>query len=71
MYNPHSAREDTVVFPVLHELVTQEEFKELGERFEEIEEQKFGKDGFKHIVNEVAKIEKVLGIYNLAHFTPI
>ncbi len=71
MYEPHSAREDTVVFPYFHELVTPEEFKELGERFEEIEEQKFGKDGFKHIVNEVAKIEKVLGIYNLAQFTPI
>ncbi|WP_291579440.1 hemerythrin domain-containing protein [Clostridium sp. UBA6640] len=71
MYNPHSAREDTVVFPAFHELVTPEEFKELGELFEKIEEQKFGKDGFKHIVNEVAKIEKVLGIYNLDQFTPI
>ncbi|MTK13611.1 MAG: hemerythrin domain-containing protein [Clostridiaceae bacterium] len=71
MYNPHSAREDTVLFPAFHELVTPEEFKELGERFEEIEEQKFYKDGFEHIVNEVAKIEKVLGIYNLAQFTPI
>lgn len=71
MYDPHSAREDTVIFPVFHELVTPEEFKELGEHFEQIEEQKFGKDGFKHIVNEVAKIEKVLGIYNLAQFTPI
>ncbi|GKU25160.1 hypothetical protein CFB3_33650 [Clostridium folliculivorans] len=71
MYEPHSAREDTVVFPALHELVTPEEFKELGERFEEIEEQKFGKDGFEHIVNEIAQIEKVLGIYNLAQFTPI
>ncbi len=71
MYEPHSAREDTVVFPAFHELVTTEEFKELGERFEKIEEQKFGKAGFKHIVNEVAKLEKVLGIYNLAQFTPI
>lgn len=71
MYNPHSAREDTVIFPTFHELVIPEEFKELGERFEEIEEHKFGKDGFKHIVNEVAKIEKILGIYDLAQFTPI
>ena len=70
MYEPHSAREDTVIFPALHGLVTPEEFKELGERFEEIEEQKFGKDGFEHIVNEVARIEKILGIYNLAQFTP-
>ena len=71
MYEPHSAREDTVVFPAFHELVTPEEFKELGDRFEEIEEQKFGKNGFQHIVNEVTKIEKVLDIYNLAQFTPI
>lgn len=71
MYEPNSAREDTVVFPAFHELVTPEEFKELGERFEKIEEQKFGENGFQHIVNEVAKIEKVLGIYNLAQFTSI
>ncbi|GFP76311.1 putative protein [Clostridium fungisolvens] len=71
MYEPHSAREDTVVFPELHELVTPEEFKELGERFEEIEEQKFGEDGFEHIVNKIAEIEQVLGIYNLAQFTPM
>ena len=71
MYEPHSAREDTVVFSIFHELITPEEFKEFGERFEEIEEQKFGKDGFKHIVNQVATIEKILGIYNLAEFTPL
>jgi hemerythrin-like domain-containing protein len=71
MYDPHSAREDTVIFPAFHELVSQEKFKELGERFEEIEEQKFGKDGFVHIVNEVVQIEKILGIYNLTQFTPI
>ncbi|MEQ8196611.1 MAG: hemerythrin domain-containing protein [Clostridiaceae bacterium] len=70
MYEPHSAREDTVIFPAFHEMVPPEEFKKLGERFEEIEEQNFGRDGFHHIVNEVAKVEKVLGIYNLAQFTP-
>lgn len=71
MYEPHSAREDTVVFPAFHELTTPEEFKKLGETFEDIEEEKFGKDGFNHIVNEIAKIEKVLGIYNLSQFTPV
>lgn len=70
MYAPHSAREDTVVFPTFHESVTPEEFEKLGDRFEEIEEQKFGKSGFEHIVEEVARIEKMLGIYNLAQFTP-
>ncbi|WP_238881843.1 hemerythrin domain-containing protein [Clostridium sp. YIM B02551] len=71
MYDPHSAREDTVIFPAFHEVVNPEEFKELGDLFEKIEEQKFGEDGFKHIVNEVANIEKELGIYNLNQFTPI
>jgi len=70
MYDPHSAREDTVVFPAFHGLVTPEEFKKLGETFEDIEEEKFGKDGFNHIVNDIAKIEQVLGIYNLSQFTP-
>ncbi|MDR3594328.1 hypothetical protein [Clostridium sp.] len=42
---------DTVVFPAFHELVTPEEFKEFGDLFEEIEDQKFGKDGFKRIFN--------------------
>lgn len=71
MYDPHSAREDTVVFPELHNLVSQKEFKKLGEIFENIEEKKFGKEGFKHIVDEIAAIEQVLGIYNLSQFTPI
>ncbi|EKQ56858.1 MULTISPECIES: hypothetical protein [unclassified Clostridium] len=71
MYEPHSAREDTVVFPIFHELISREEFDKLGDLFEEIEEQKFGKDGFTNIVNEVAQIENILGIYDLAQFTPI
>ncbi|MBL4931744.1 hemerythrin domain-containing protein [Clostridium paridis] len=71
MYDPHSAREDTVIFPAFHEVVNPEEFKELGDLFEKIEEQKFGEDGFKHIVNKVTNIEKALGIYNLDQFTPI
>nr|WP_274226641.1 hemerythrin domain-containing protein [Clostridium sp. 'White wine YQ'] len=71
MYDPHSAREDTVIFPAFHELVNPEEFKELGDLFEKIEEQKFGEDGFERIVSEVTNIEKVLGIYNLDQFTPI
>lgn len=70
MYEPHSAREDTVVFPAFHNLVSKETFKELGEIFEEIEEQKFGKNGFQTIVQQIALIEQSLGIYSLEQYTP-
>lgn len=70
MYEPHSAREDTVVFPAFHNMVSEEMLKELGEKFEEIEEQKFGKNGFQSIVRQIAQIEQALGIYELGQFTP-
>lgn len=70
MYRPHEAREDTVLFPAFKSLVTQKEYDSLGEIFEDREEQLFGKDGFNKIVEEVASIEKALGIYNLSKFTP-
>lgn len=70
MYRPHEAREDTVLFPALHGLVTPEELHELGEQFEEQEDSLFGEGGFARKVDEVAAIEKQLGIYDLAQFTP-
>ncbi|MFC4765999.1 hypothetical protein ACFO8Q_01090 [Effusibacillus consociatus] len=48
-----------------------EEFERLGKLFEEIEEKRFGKEGFKKIVNQISEYEKVLGIYELSQFTPI
>lgn len=71
MYEPHSAREDTVIFPAFHNLVSEETFMQLGEKFEEIEEQKFGANGFQSIVQQVAQIEQALGIYSLDQFTPV
>ena len=46
------------------------EVKELGERFEKEEHRVFGEGGFDKTVAEVAAIEKELGIYELASFTP-
>jgi hemerythrin-like domain-containing protein len=34
MYNPHEAREDTVLFPAFRKLVSSHEFDALGEDFE-------------------------------------
>lgn len=70
MYEPHEAREDTVLFPALHKIVTPHEYDSLGEDFEKIEHQKFGEGGFEQMVDRVAVIEKTLGIYDLAQFTP-
>lgn len=70
MYEPHEAREDTVLFPALRKIVTPHEYDALGEDFEKIEHQKFGEGGFEVMVDRVAAIEKTLGIYDLAQFTP-
>lgn len=70
MYNPHEAREDTVLFPAFRKLVSKHEYDSLGEEFENNEHKKFGEDGFETMVNRVAEIEKSLGIYDLAQFTP-
>jgi len=70
MYEPHEAREDTVLFPAFRTLVSKQEYGALGEAFEKREHQLFGADGFETIVERVAAIEKRLGIYDLAQFTP-
>jgi hemerythrin-like domain-containing protein len=70
MYNPHEAREDTVLFPAFRKLVSANEYAALGEDFEKKEHQLFGEDGFETMVDKVAALEKKLGIYELAQFTP-
>lgn len=70
MYRPHEAREDTVLFPAFRKIVSRHEYDSLGEEFENNEHKRFGEDGFETMVNKVAAIEKELGIYDLAQFTP-
>jgi hemerythrin-like domain-containing protein len=70
MYEPHAAREDTVLFPALHEIVSRSEYDALGEDFERREHKAFGGDGFEQAVAEVGDIERKLGIEDLAQFTP-
>ena len=70
MYNPHEAREDTVLFPEFRKIVSGHEYDSLGEHFEKKEHELFGEDGFEKMVDKVAAIEKELGIYELAQFTP-
>lgn len=71
MYEPHEAREDTVVFPALRDVLPAQRFRELAETFEDEEHQRFGPAGFQGVVDKVADIEKSLGIYDLSQFTPL
>jgi len=70
MYRPHEAREDTVLFPALHSLVSKHEYDAMGEEFERIERKTFGGDGFEMAVNQVAELEKQFDIYDISLFTP-
>ncbi len=70
MYAPHAAREDTVLFPAFKKLVSPTEYDALGDEFEKKEQQMFGQDDFEKNVDAVAAIEKQMGIYDLARFTP-
>lgn len=70
MYRPHEAREDTVLFPALHQIVSAHEFDALGDDFEKKEHELFGKEGFEGMVVKVGELEKQLGIFDLAQFTP-
>ncbi len=70
MYAPHEAREDTVLFPAFRGIVSRNEYDALGEEFEKQENKLFGQEGFEKMVDRIAGIEKTLGIYDLAQFTP-
>lgn len=69
MYEPHEAREDTVVFPAFRQIVPASELTELGQHFADLELQQFGTNEFAAMVTRVASIEQNLGIYDLSQFT--
>jgi hypothetical protein len=65
MYEPHSGREDPVLFAALHDITSRREYHALGEQVESQEWQIFGFE-----FAGVATIEKLVGIDDLARFTP-
>jgi hemerythrin-like domain-containing protein len=70
MYQPHEAREDTVIFPAFRSILTHEQIGHLGAVFADLQRQQFGRNGFSETVSKVATIEQGLGIYDLSQFTP-
>jgi hemerythrin-like domain-containing protein len=71
MYRHHAAREDTILFPAWKQTLSAHQLDELGERFEEIEHQQFGKDGYDEAVKQIGDIESSLGLADLAQFTAL
>jgi len=69
MYEHHTAREDTIVFPAWKDTLSGKAYDEMSERFEDIEKRMFGHDGFDDAVRRIAGIEARLGIAELARFT--
>lgn len=70
MYYPHLAREDTVLFPAFRASMSEEEYRKTGEQFEDEEHEILGDNGYEKVVVSIAGLEKELGIYDLAQFTP-
>jgi hemerythrin-like domain-containing protein len=70
MYRPHESREDTILFPEFHKMLSKKEFEKIGDEFEDREHKLFGKEGFEGIVAQIEDLEKAYGIYDLSKFTP-
>jgi hemerythrin-like domain-containing protein len=70
MYENHAAREDTVVFPAWKKNFSNQQLDEISDQFEDIEHKMFGKDGFEDAEKKISSIEDVLGLSDLAQFTP-
>lgn len=69
MYQHHAAREDTIVFPAWKSTLSDEQYAEMGERFESIEREQFGANGFEAAVQRISAIESSLGLADIALFT--
>lgn len=69
MYEHHAAIEDTLIFPAWKSATGEAELDELAAKFEEIETEQFGGDGFDAALSRMEEIESSLGLANLEMFT--
>jgi len=69
MYQNHTAREDTVIFPAWKNALSGREIEEMGDKFEDIEKAEFGHDGFDAAIRQMDGIEGALGFADIAQFT--
>jgi len=71
MYEIHAAIEDTVVFQAWRAGLAPKALDEWSDRFEDIERETFKGDGFDLGLEQVADIERRLGLSDLSRFTAL
>jgi len=61
--------EDTIIFPAWKQTMTAKELDEMNDKFEDIEHEQFGENGFEDAVKQISAIEKSLGLADISQFT--
>lgn len=71
MYEPHEAREDTVIFPAFRDVTAGgNTFDRISDQIAEAQRKRFGEHGVSGYLDQIADLERQLDIYDLATFTP-
>ena len=55
--------------PRWKDALSERQLHEMSDKFEDIEQRTFGKDGFDDAVKQIGEIEQALGLSDVAQFT--
>ena len=69
MYENHTAREDTVVFPAFKAALSPTQYQDMSEKFEDIEHKLVSRPDYEAALKQITAIEQTLGFADLAQFT--
>ena len=71
MYEPHEAREDTVVFPAFRDVTAGGRiFEDVSEQIYDAQQKRLGDNGIAGLLDQISRVESTLGIHDLNRFTP-
>jgi hemerythrin-like domain-containing protein len=70
MYRPHAAWEETVVFPALYDIATENYIDNINLRMHDEERAIMSDPGLRRLMDNLRKIEKEAGTSELERFTP-
>jgi hemerythrin-like domain-containing protein len=70
MYRAHAAREDTVLFPALFDILDAGRLKALNGAVNAAQRETLGEKGYGEVLQWVSQLESALGLSDLSAFTP-